>query len=324
MRLRKAILIITVIAIIVGTISFNPFFKNNKSQILVSTTTSLYESGVLDKVKELFEAKHDNYNVSFISQGTGLALQTAKQGDADLVLVHDPTREQNFLQEEYGVNRKIIAYNFFIIVGPTEDPANIKGKDILDALISIRNAGQKGEAIWVSRGDDSGTHSKEKSLWHLLELNTEDLGEESWYLEAGSGMTSTLRIADEKLSYTLTDKATFITLSNNVNLDLSPLIELSKNSLNVYSVIASNPKVNNNVNFNGAMDFIKFLISTDGQEIFQYYGLDTYGAHLFKPFIYSLDESEEHLFRSWVQELAYFDGAECPPKYRYLPENIYS
>src|SRR4030042_903874 len=187
-----------------------------KEQIIVSTTSSLYDTGFLDTLKKSFEAKYPLYNVSFISQGTGLAIETAKKGNADLIFVHDPPAETKFLTDGYGVNRKIVAYNFYIFVGPSADPASIKGLGPIDALKKIAAEGVKGNAIWVSRGDNSGTHSKEKALWKLAGLNVTILKQQMapdgkpWYYEAGATMAATLQLADQKNTYTITDVATFL------------------------------------------------------------------------------------------------------------------
>jgi len=177
---------------------YSNYESDYEQRIIVSTTTSLYETGVLVALKGDFEKLNPSLNISFISQGTGLAIQTAMRGDADMILVHDPVREEEFLEDGFGLNRKIIAYNFFVIVGPNEDPAEVKGLPVIEALLKIKEAGEKGLIEWVSRGDDSGTHSKEKSLWKESVQDFSILREEEWYLESGSGMTSTLRIADEK------------------------------------------------------------------------------------------------------------------------------
>jgi tungstate transport system substrate-binding protein len=165
-KLNKNLLAIAVILIVIsaGALYWNSTKPKTKESLIVSTTTSLYETGVLDALKTMFEAEYPDYNISFISQGTGLAIETAKNGDADLILVHAPSQELAFLESGYGVNRKVFAYNFFIIVGPDSDPAGISGMDPLDALKKISEEGLTGNALWVSRGDNSGTHSKEKSL----------------------------------------------------------------------------------------------------------------------------------------------------------------
>ena len=153
--------------------------KTQKINLIVSTTTSLYETGLLDRLKKDFEIKNQEFNVSFISQGTGLSIETAKRGDADLILVHAPSQERAFLEEGYGVNRKIFAYNYFQIVGPKSDPAGVFGMLPVDAMRVIAEEGKKENAFWTSRGDNSGTHSKEKYLWGESEINLEEIKEQT-------------------------------------------------------------------------------------------------------------------------------------------------
>ncbi|HKM50412.1 MAG TPA: substrate-binding domain-containing protein, partial [Candidatus Bathyarchaeia archaeon] len=189
-RLQASILIVIVVCGIFLVAYTIPWLSvSPRTRLIVSTTTSLYETGFLDVIKTNFEAKYPNMKVSFISQGTGFAIQTAMRGDADMILVHDPPSEYRFLNGSYGVNRKILADNFFIIVGPSQDSAGIAGKSPADALRQIRSAGLEGRAVWVSRGDNSGTYSKEVSLWKSVGLSIQQLRTEKWYLEAGSGMT---------------------------------------------------------------------------------------------------------------------------------------
>ncbi len=315
-------------AIVVASISVGGAYylqATVKESIIVSTTTSLYETGVLDVLKERFEAQNRGVNVSFISQGTGLAIQTAMRGDADLILVHDPARELKFLQDGYGVNRKVIAYNFFIIVGPSEDPGGIKGLPPLDALRKIDSSAQRGGVVWVSRGDDSGTHTKEKQLWKAARLNLTDIRTGSWYLEAGSGMTATLKLANEKRGYTLTDMGTYLMNLKNGNIDLVMLVSAGKELLNVYSVIACNPQNVNltKVRFDGAMRFITFLASDEGQTVLAEFGKEQYGQTLFYPYVKVLKDGSDPEKVGWIQELAYFDGTECPPEYRYKAGDLY-
>lgn len=300
--------------------------------MIASTTTSLYETGVLDALKSKFEQKYPNMNVSFISQGTGLAIQTAMRGDADMLLVHDPASELKFLQGEYGVNRKIVAYNFFVIVGTSEDPAGIKGKSASDAFKAIRSAGLVGKTIWVSRGDNSGTYSKEKSLWQAAGLDDAKLRQEKWYLEAGSGMTATLKMTDEKRGYTLSDMASYLLNFNNHNIDLVKLVEGSESMLNVYSAIADNPRNANMTksNFDGSMQLIRYLASDEGQQLFAEYGAIQYGKPLFGPYLKLLETKSDLLgndptpLTQWISEYAFFEGSECPQKFRYQAEGLYS
>jgi len=297
-----------------------------RERLIVSTTTSLYETGFLDELKVKFEAKYTNLNVSFISQGTGLAIQTAMRGDADMILVHDPAREVQFLQGGYGVNRKIVAYNFFIIVGPSDDPAGMAGKSPAEALSMIRSAGLDGTAIWVSRGDDSGTHSKEKSLWKSIALDTKNLRTEPWYLEAGSGMTATLKLANEKRGYTLTDIGSYLLNFNNQNIDLVKLVESGKSMLNVYSVIAGDPRDANltNANFEGSMMLIRYLVSNEGQDLFANFGVKDFGQPLFKPYLKLVESNSDPELIQWIHDLAFIDGSECPQQYRYNADGLYS
>jgi tungstate transport system substrate-binding protein len=303
-----------------------------KARLIVSTTTSLYETGFLDALKTNFEAKYPNLNISFISQGTGLAIQTAMRGDADMILVHAPASELKFLQGGYGVNRKIVAYNFFVIVGPSEDPVGIKGMSPSDAFKAIRSAGLNGMAIWVSRGDNSGTYSKEKSLWKAVGLDVTKLRQEEWYLEAGSGMTATLKMANEKRGYTLSDMASYLLNFNNHNIDLAKLVEAGKSMLNVYSAIADDPRNANmtKTNFDGSMKLIKYLVSDEGQQLFADYGTSKYGRPLFGPYLRLLLSNSDPLGNDpaqliqWISDYAFFEGSECPQQFRYQAEDLYS
>lgn len=303
---------------------------NPKEHIIVSTTTSLYETGLLDVLKARFEANYQEYNVSFIPQGTGLAIETAKRGDADMILVHAPNSELEFLESGFGVNRKIIAYNFFIVVGPESDPAEVSGLGPLEALVKIAEEGPRGNALWVSRGDNSGTHSKENSLWKDTGLNLEELkaqkieGSNSpWYMEAGAGMTATLQLADQKDAYTLADVGTFLKNSKTGNIQLSKAVESGKETLNVYSAIACNPEKISGVKFDGVMVFIKFLVSDEVQELLEGFGEEEYGSTLFEPWVKTLKANSDANLIGWVEHYAYFEGSECPTLYRYKSGDLY-
>jgi tungstate transport system substrate-binding protein len=303
-----------------------------KTRLIVSTTTSLYETGFLDALKSKFEVKYPNMNVSFISQGTGLAIQTAMRGDADMLLVHAPSQEYPFLKGGYGVNRKIVAYNFFVILGPSEDPVGIRGKSPSDALKAIRYAGLNGTAMWVSRGDNSATYTKEVSLWKAAGLDVRQLRQEKWYLEAGSGMTATLKLANEKRGYTLSDTASYLLNFNNHNIDLAKLIEAQKSMLNVYSAIADDPRNANmtKMNFQGSMQLIKYLVSDEGQQLLADYGTSQYGKPLFGPYLKLLQTNTDLLGNDpaqliqWIRDYAFLDGSECPEQFRYQAESLYS
>jgi tungstate transport system substrate-binding protein len=294
--------------------------------LIVSSTTSLYETGVEnDAIKPAFEAKYPWITLNFLAQGTGAAIQTAMRGDADMIMVHSPSQEKGFLADGYGVNRKIIAYNFFVIVGPADDPAHITGMTPVEALTTIKTLGEQGQATWVSRGDGSGTHSKEKSLWSAAGINvTEIRTETSWYLESGQGMTATLQVANEKNGYTLTDLATYLTNTNSGNIQMTIVVEASKDLLNVYSVIADNPLNANltSTQFETSMLFIDWLVSDEGQQLLADYGTETYGKPLFSPYIPLLSGSNDTLL-GWIQDYAFINGTECPAEYRYNAGNLY-
>jgi tungstate transport system substrate-binding protein len=313
---------VIIIAVVIGAWAITR--PQEKERLVVSTTTSLYETGLLDILDSKFEEQYPSVNVTFISQGTGLAIQTAMRGDADMILVHDPAREKTFLDDSYGVNRKIIAYNYFVIVAPEEDPAGVEGLDPVNALLAIKSAGEEGDTIWVSRGDDSGTHAKEKSLWIAGEENATELRDREWYWEAGSGMTATLNLADEKRAYTLCDMGSYLNNYALGNIDLEIVVEAGKDTLNVYSVIACDPRNTDlqHVKFNHAMDFIEFLVSDEVQEILNDFGVDKFGQALFNPAVEILEQNTDPTTASWIRELAFIDGTECPSEKRYETNNL--
>ena len=324
------ILLISAIVIIPTIVGVYLLWPRPPTQLIVSTTTSLYETGFLDVLKRSFEAKNPGWNVSFISQGTSLAIQTAKNGLADMILVHDPPSEYAFLNGTWGVNRKIVAYNFFVIVGPSNDPAGIRGLSVIDAMNKIKTYGDSqpsGTGVWVSRGDGSGTHEAEKRLWSAARFNYALVEKNSWYLSAGSGMTATLNMANVKKAYTLCDLGSYITNFNKGNIQLVKLVEGSVSELlNVYSAIACNPEKLPNAKFEGAMALIKYLASDDGQALFN--NFTNTGIVMFKPWIPVLKSGSPADIRQWVMNFAYFnDGAtrnECPAQFRYNAGDLYS
>lgn len=297
--------------------------------LIVSTTSSLYETGFLDVLKTSFETKYSQYNVSFISVGTALAIETAKKGNADLIFVHDPVQEKAFLTDGFGLNRKIMAYNFYIIVGPDTDPSGIKNSNPVDALKKIASEGLKGNAIWVSRGDGSGTHSKEKALWKLASLNLDELkiqiapDGKPWYYEAGTTMTPTLQLANQKRGYTISDVATFLKNSVSGNIQLLKIVEAGKDMINVYSMIACNPDKNPNTKYQGAMELIKYLASDEGQLLLQNYGFKEFNRALFTPWITTLKTNTNTELIQWVKDYAYIEGSDCPEKHRRDAGNLY-
>ena len=330
-KINRNVLLIGAVLVIIfgGGIYWDLTKPQPKEHLIVSTTTSLYETGVLDVIKPMFETEHPAYNVSFISQGTGLAIETAKNGDADMILVHSPGQELGFLESGYGVNRKLFAYNFFIIVGPESDPAGIKDMIPENALAKLTLEGPAGNTLWVSRGDNSGTHSKEKGLWAAsgfdLEVLKSEIVEgtsEPWYIEAGAGMTATLQLANEKQAYTLTDMATYLKNYKNGNIESVTIVGQGKETLNVYAAILCDPEKNPRGMYDGALLFMEYILSKDVQNILVEYGVEEFGSTLFKPWIPELDTPDSEIVQ-WVKEYAYIDGSECPEKYRHLPGNLY-
>lgn len=319
---------IILVAIIIAGISIAAWTLNttphDKVILTVSTTTSLYETGLLDIIDTKFEAIYQNINVTFIPQGTGLAIDIAKRGDSDMILVHDPDREQAFLEDGYGINRKIIAFNFFVIVGPENDPAGIKGLGPADALLAIKAAGEAGEATWISRGDYSGTHAMEKRLWFAGEEDTTELRETNWYLERGSGMTATLVLANAKRAYTICDKGSYLNNYVPGNIDLKVLVETGElDTLNVYSAIACDPQNPDlsHVKIDEVMKFIDFLVSDEIQEVIGEFGLDDYGLKLFNPAVEVLAKNTDPTVAGWIKETSFINGTECPTNKRYNAGN---
>ena len=336
MQIWQKLLIAAVLATVVvvaGTLVYFNYFA--KRRLLISTTTSLYDTGLLDELETDYEATH-NVDINIISAGTGIAIQHAENGDADVILVHAPSVEKTFLEEGYGVNRKIIAYNFFTIVGPSDDPAEIEGKTAKDALKTIFAYGesladQSGQTkIWVSRGDKSGTHTKEQSLWKAAGYNYTLVSAEPWYADAGSGMGDTLNIADQKSAYTLSDIGTYLKFSKDGTISLVAHISQEESLLNVYSAMAVNRTVPANqtlheqINYADAVDFIKYLVSDETQQFIENYGKTTYGQSLFYPAVQPLKDDAPQPVVGWIKTAAFFEGSECPPQYRSDYPELYS
>ncbi len=324
--MRKAYatwLAVLVVAVIASVAATNYYLRGSaRERVIVSTTTSLHDTGLLDAVEKEFEAKYP-IDLNFIPVGTGIAIQHAKRGDADLILVHSPPDEKNFLTGGTGVNRKIIAYNFFAIVGPESDPAGIQGSQPLQALSKILQAGRAGATKWVSRGDNSGTHSKEKSLWTAAGFTYTNISKEGWYINAGSGMGETLKKADYFEAYTLADTGTYLRYYNYGLITLEVMMEEEKDLLNVYSAMAVNQTLHPSVNFNGAMTFTKWLISEEGQQIIEDFGKETYNQSLFLAAVRLLNEDTNPTIAQWIRDYAYFNGTECPSQYRIGYSELY-
>lgn len=248
-----------------------------KGSIILSTTTSTQDSGLLDYLLPIF-TEDTGIEVKTVAVGTGKALQMGRDGDADVLLVHAKTDELTFVEEGHGTVREDVMYNDFIIVGPKFDPLKSSwqiepGNDIKAALSKI----YENKMTFVSRGDDSGTHKKELAIWKSASI--EPSGD--WYLSAGSGMGEVLKITHEKQGYTITDRATY--LSQRDNLDLDILIEGDDNLFNQYGVIPVNPDKNAQINYEGAIEFMNWLITDKGQNLIKTFGVEKYGQPLFIP-----------------------------------------
>lgn len=244
-----------------------------KTDLILATTTSTQDSGLLDVLKPEFEEKH-NYNLKIIAVGTGQALEMGTRGEADVLLVHAPAAEEELVKSGDAINRQKVMYNDFILVGPAEDPAKVKGLSVPEALAKIIES----KASFVSRGDDSGTHKKELALWKDSTLDPETLGET--YIEAGQGMGATLQIASEKKGYTLTDRATFLAQKKNMP-DTEILVEGDESLLNIYHVMQVNNDKHEKVNAEGAKAFVDFMVAEDTKKIIKEFGADEYGQPLF-------------------------------------------
>ncbi|MBU0700650.1 substrate-binding domain-containing protein [bacterium] len=245
-----------------------------QKNIILATTTSTQDSGLLDVLIPLFEKK-TGYFVKTIAVGSGQAIVMGQKGEADVLLVHSPDAEKKFMAKGNGINRKLIMHNNFIIVGPEKDPAGIKGSKLsLDAFRKIASSC----SLYMSRGDNSGTDAKEKSIWKSAGINPE---EQKWYQQTGLGMGQTLSISAEKKAYTLTDRSTYLALKK--NLSLSVLVEGDVILLNTYHIIEVNPARWQRVNAAGAKAFSDFMVSRQAQKIIKNFGTSMYGSPLFFP-----------------------------------------
>ncbi|HXF86426.1 MAG TPA: substrate-binding domain-containing protein [Anaerolineales bacterium] len=247
----------------------------SNSTLILATTTSTQDSGLLDVLVPMFE-QESGYRVQTVAVGTGAALKMGEEGNADVLLVHAPEAEKMLMEKGFGKDRLLVMHNDFILVGPPADPAKIRGMDVVEAYRTIAAA----RSPFVTRGDDSGTHKAELALWKKAGLDPAAFSP-NVYISSGQGMGATLKIASEKAAYTFTDRATYLALQN--NLDLVILVEGDTALLNVYHVITINPEKWTNVNYAGALAFAKFITREDIQNIIGQFGVEKYGQPLFFP-----------------------------------------
>lgn len=248
--------------------------------VILSTTTSTQDSGLLDVLVPMFERK-SGFTVKTISVGTGQALALAARGEADVTLAHAPSLEKKYVTDGKMTNRRLVMYNDFVVIGPEDDPARIKGeKSALAAFKKIAGAGSR----FVSRGDKSGTHVLEQGLWKQAGVTPAG----GWYIESGQGMGATLGIADDRKAYTLTDRATLLAFSKRVRLVI--MVEGDRPLLNIYSVMEVNPANRPRVNAAGGKAFAEFMLAPETQAVIKTFGVDKYGQALFVPIAGKKDE----------------------------------
>ncbi|HEY3374963.1 MAG TPA: substrate-binding domain-containing protein [Candidatus Aquicultor sp.] len=273
----KALVLFAVIAALVVSNCLAPLTiagaARSEKVLILATTTSTKDTGLLDYLLPIFKKK-TGITVKSIAVGSGQALTMGQRGDADVLLVHSPAQEKTFMSKGYGKTRKDVMYNYFVIIGPKNDPAKVKtAPDALTAFKRIAAA----KAKFVSRGDNSGTNTKELGFWKAAGATPSG----SWYMKTGQGMAATIRIANEKNAYTLTDEGTYLVQKKSISLEL--LLKKTKDLKNQYGVITVNPAKHSFVNYNGAVRFSDFLTSREGQRLIGSYGTKKYGKTLFVP-----------------------------------------
>jgi tungstate transport system substrate-binding protein len=245
-------------------------------ELILATTTSTQDSGLLDELVPLFE-RETGFNVKTIAVGSGAALRLGREGEADAILAHSPEAEEDFVAGGHGVNRRPVMHNDFVIVGPAGDLAGVRGlQDAPEALFRIAVA----ESLFLSRSDESGTHAKELETWRSAGL----VPSGAWYQETGTGMGQTLLVASDKQGYTLSDRATYLALRENLALNI--LVEKDPALFNVYHVMQVNPEKSDQINADAAAAFVLFMTSPAAQEIIREFGLARFGEPLFVPDAY--------------------------------------
>ncbi len=294
-------ILIIILLIIIG-VHFYEIFSNQKPIIVLATTTSIYDSGLLDYLLPIFENKY-NFRIHVISVGTGQAIEIAKRGDVDLIIVHSKELELDFINSGYGIHRVALMYNDFVIVGPLNDPAEI-GKSInaIEAFYRISEAGAKGNTRFISRADKSGTNLLELELWKKIGIIPSSKNQ-SWYLEANAGMGAVLRMANEKEAYTITDRATWLSYKDQLK-NLKILVENDNILLNPYSIILVNPEKFPQRNYKGAIQLAKWMLSEEGQSFIANFRKKD--EILFKPIALDFDRARELGYLNQEEEIAWY------------------
>jgi tungstate transport system substrate-binding protein len=264
-----------ILLFIVISIQLLPSKNYAETRIRCASTTSTQNSGLFDHILPIFERK-TGIKVDIVAVGTGAAIEIGRRGDADVVFVHAKEQELKAVEEGYFVNRHDVMYNDFVIIGPVNDPVKIRGiKSAVDALKKIAENAYP----FVSRGDRSGTHTKELEIWKKTVMNPKG---QKWYLEVGQGMEKTQRIANEKRAYTLTDRGTWLATKNKDKLEMVIVLEGDPVLFNQYGVMAVNPQRHKHVKYKEAMEFINWIISKEGQQAIASFR-DKHGNQLFIP-----------------------------------------
>jgi len=275
-RFSTLITTLFIVALIAATLlsGISCKVETRDTEIILATTTSTYDSGLLDELLPVFEEEF-GYSVKPIAVGTGEAIAMGQRGEADVILVHSRKSEDEFVAGGFGTERYDVMHNDFVIIGPEGDAAGIKGLDAAKAYAAIAGT----ESLFVSRGDNSGTNKKEISIWEAAGITPEG----DWYMETGQGMGATLRIADEKSTYTMTDRGTY--LAQQENLILIILVEGDPMLFNPYGIIPVDPEKHPGlgINYQGAMKLVEFITGQEGQDIIREFGKEKFGQPLFYP-----------------------------------------
>lgn len=266
--------IFVMLCLVLSACSNQPIEKEEPTNLRLTTTTSVNDSGLMEYLRP-YILEDLNMNLEIVSLGSGAAIEAGQRGDADVLLVHSPSAEKTFVEEGYGLKRSTFMYNFFVIVGPEVYKEVFKNLSAMNAFLLIYK-----NYPFISRGDNSGTHSKEKNIWKSTELDYDVVSQDtSFYYSSGSGMGDTLIMASEKQAFTLTDLSTFLSMKD--KLDLEVIIDSSNDLINDYSIIVINPDKVENVNSEAALKFEEWMLSEKALNLIAEYGKEEYNQSLF-------------------------------------------
>ena len=316
-QIQKVVLAVAVVAVLVISVAVGIVLTHKKQSLLLATTTSTQDSGLLEYLLPVFEKKY-NCNVRVVAVGSGQALTMGKSGDADVLMVHSPASEQQFVKDGYGTNRTALMYNWFVIVGPNEDPAGTKNaKNASDAFMKIRDNGTAGVCKFISRADDSGTYTKEISLWTSVNSTWNKANvtkwDSDWYVQARKGMGEVLDMCEQEDAYTLSDDATYY---SRVDVNLIPHMNITMGQdsklKNQYSVILVNSTLHPHINKTLAKNFLDWTTSKAGQDVIK--GYVKYGKQLFTPNAPGYSAQVTHATTSSTAIVAAIDRVKLVPR----------